>query len=66
MNFMFINVKMGKQEIATTHKVLSKIRPAQFKRIARRQAQILQADEDATLKVQKHGLSIDQRRCGNA
>ena len=38
------------QEIAMTHKVLSKIRPAQFKRIARRQAQILQADEDAALK----------------
>jgi len=39
------------QEIASTHKVLSKIRPAQFKRIARLQAQILQADEDAALKA---------------
>jgi len=39
------------QEIAMTHKILSKIRPAQFKRIARLQAQILQADEDAALKA---------------
>ena len=39
------------QEIATTHKVLNKIRPAQFKRIARLQAQILQADENAALKA---------------
>ncbi|MCK9391532.1 MAG: DUF3141 domain-containing protein [Syntrophales bacterium] len=39
------------QEIAMTHKVLSKIRPAQFKRIARLQAHILQADEDAALKA---------------
>ena len=39
------------QEIASTHKVLSKIRPAQFKRIVRHQAQILQADEDAALKA---------------
>ncbi len=39
------------QEIAMTHKVLNKIRPAQFKRIARLQAQILQADEDAALKA---------------
>lgn len=39
------------QEIATTHKVLSKIRPAQFKKIVRHQAQILQADENAALKA---------------
>jgi pimeloyl-ACP methyl ester carboxylesterase len=39
------------QEIASTHKVLSKIRPAQFKKIVRHQSQILQADEDAALKV---------------
>lgn len=39
------------QEIASTHKVLSKIRPAQFKKIVRLQAQILQADEDAALKA---------------
>ncbi|MFA5181089.1 MAG: DUF3141 domain-containing protein [Syntrophales bacterium] len=37
------------QEIAKTHKVLNKIRPAQFKKIVRRQSQILQADEDAAL-----------------
>ncbi|MEI7637121.1 MAG: DUF3141 domain-containing protein, partial [Syntrophus sp. (in: bacteria)] len=39
------------QEIAKTHKVLSKIRPVRFKRIVRLQAQILQADEDAALKA---------------
>jgi pimeloyl-ACP methyl ester carboxylesterase/tellurite resistance protein len=39
------------QEIASTHKVLSKIRPAQFKKIVRLQAQILQADEDTALKA---------------
>jgi len=37
------------QEISLTHKVLSKLRPAEFKRIARAQARILQADEDAAL-----------------
>ena len=39
------------QEIAKTHKVLGKIRPAEFKKIVRRQAQILQADEDAAMKA---------------
>jgi pimeloyl-ACP methyl ester carboxylesterase/tellurite resistance protein len=39
------------QEIAATHKVLSKIRPAQFIKIVRLQSQILQADEDAALKA---------------
>ncbi len=39
------------QEVAKTHKVLSKIRPAEFKKIARHQAQILQADEGAALKA---------------
>ncbi len=38
------------QEIAMTHKVLRKIKPVQFKRIARLQARILQADENAALK----------------
>ena len=37
------------QEISMTHKVLGKLRPAEFKRIARAQARILQVDEDAAL-----------------
>jgi len=37
------------QEISLTHKELSKLRPAEFKRMARAQARILQADEDAAL-----------------
>ncbi|OPY85521.1 MAG: Alpha/beta hydrolase family protein [Smithella sp. PtaU1.Bin162] len=41
-------------EIARTHKILSKLRPAQFKRIMQEQTAILQADEDKAL----HALSV--------
>jgi hypothetical protein len=39
------------QEIAATHKVLGKIRPAIFKKILKKQAAILQADEDRAIKA---------------
>jgi pimeloyl-ACP methyl ester carboxylesterase len=37
------------EEIAKTHKVLSKIRPSSFKKILKEQAAILQADEDRAI-----------------
>lgn len=39
------------QEIAATHKVLTKIRPSKFKKILKEQAAILQADEDAAINA---------------
>jgi pimeloyl-ACP methyl ester carboxylesterase len=39
------------QEIAQTHKVLSKLRPVEFKKILKQQAAILQADEDRAIKA---------------
>jgi len=39
------------QEIAATHKVLTKIRPAKFKKIQKEQVAILQADEDRAIKA---------------
>ena len=39
------------EEIAQTHKVLSKLRPVQFKKILKQQAAILQADEDRAIKA---------------
>ena len=39
------------QEIAATHKVLGKIRPAKFKKILKEQAAILQADEDRAINA---------------
>ena len=39
------------EEIAQTHKVLSKLRPVQFKKILKQQAAILQADEDLAIKA---------------
>jgi len=38
-------------EITTTHKVLSKLRPAKYKKIMKEQAAILQANEDLALKA---------------
>jgi pimeloyl-ACP methyl ester carboxylesterase len=61
------------EEIAQTHKVLSKLRPAQFKKIMHEQTAILQADEDKainTLSVlikdkddRMEALSIARRLC---
>ena len=61
------------EEIAKTHKVLCKLRPAQFKKILKEQTAILQADEDkainalAILIKDKHdrmeALSIARRLC---
>ncbi|MEE9914174.1 MAG: TerB family tellurite resistance protein [Deltaproteobacteria bacterium] len=42
------------EEIAKTHRVLSKLRPAQFKKIMHEQTAILQADEDRAI----HALSV--------
>ncbi len=39
------------EEIAQTHKVLSKLRPVQFKKILKQQAAILQADEDRAINA---------------
>lgn len=39
------------QEIAQTHKVLSKLRPFEFKKILKQQAAILQADEDRAINA---------------
>lgn len=39
------------QEIAATHKVLTKIKPSKFKKILKEQAAILQADEDAAINA---------------
>ncbi len=39
------------EEIARTHKVLSKIHPAQFKKIVKEQAGILQTDEDRAIRA---------------
>ena len=38
-------------EIAKTHKVLSKLRPSQFKKIMHEQTAILQADEDKAIEA---------------
>ena len=38
-------------EITTTHKVLSKLRPAKYKKIMKEQAAILQANEDLAIKA---------------
>lgn len=60
-------------EIAATHKVLSKLRPAQFKKIMKEQAAILQADEDKAINAlsvlikdkdgRMEALSIARRLC---
>lgn len=39
------------EEIARTHKVLSKLRPSKFKKILKEQAAILQADEDRAINA---------------
>jgi len=39
------------QEIAATHKVLTKIRPSTFKKILKEQSAILQADEDQAINA---------------
>ncbi len=39
------------EQIAQTHKVLGKIRPAKFKKIIKEQASILQADEDRAINA---------------
>jgi hypothetical protein len=39
------------EEITTTHKVLSKLRPSTFKKIMKEQAAILQANEDMAIKA---------------
>ena len=39
------------EEIAQTHKVLSKLRPVEFKKILKQQAAILQADEDRAINA---------------
>ena len=39
------------EEIAKTHKILSKLRPSRFKKIMHEQTAILQADEDKAIKA---------------
>ena len=61
------------EEIAQTHRVLSKLRPAQFKKIMHEQTAILQADEDRALSAlsvlikekddRMEALSIARRLC---
>lgn len=60
-------------EIAKTHKVLSKLRPVQFQKILKEQAAILQADEDKAINAlsvlikdkddRMEALSIARRLC---
>ena len=61
------------EEIARTHRVLSKLRPAQFKKIMHEQTAILQADEDRAINAlsvlikekddRMEALSIARRLC---
>ncbi len=61
------------EEIAQTHRVLSKLRPAQFKKIMHEQTAILQADEDRAINAlsalikekddRMEALSIARRLC---
>jgi hypothetical protein len=61
------------EEIAQTHKVLSKLRPVEFKKILKQQAAILQADEDRAINAlavlipnkddRMDALSIAKRLC---
>lgn len=61
------------EEIAQTHRVLSKLRPAQFKKIMHEQTAILQADEDRAITAlsvlikekddRMEALSIARRLC---